>query len=305
VGLQIRSWSPVAIEPLRNAVAAAAAPGEMALNRPHVAPTGVPRHRQNLPGVVFFVTSIAIMSFVYSVAPRAQRKAPTPVYGYDVINVYPHDREAFTQGLLYRDGVLFESTGLKGRSTLRKVELQTGKVLQQARVDSRYFAEGLTEWGNRLVQLTWDTNVGFVYDVASLTQTRTFSYTGEGWGLTHDGRRLIMSDGTPTLRFLDPETFRVTGTVTVKDGDVPIEDLNELEHIDGEIYANVWTTDRIAIISPATGAVTGWINLAGLMPRQATVGDAVLNGIAYDARGRRLFVTGKLWPRLFEIRVRK
>jgi glutamine cyclotransferase len=242
---------------------------------------------------------------VSSVAPQAQRQGSSPIYGYEVVTVYPHDREAFTQGLLYRDGVLFESTGLKARSTLRKVQLETGKVLQQIRIDSRYFAEGLTIWGNRLVQLTWDTNVAFVYDVVSFKQTRTFAYTGEGWGLTHDGQRLIMSDGTPTLRFLDPETFRVTSTVTVKDGTVPVEDLNELEYVDGEIYANVWTTDRIAIISPATGAVSGWINLAGLMPREATAGDAVLNGIAYDAERRRLFVTGKLWPRLFEIRVRR
>ena len=254
---------------------------------------------------MFFVASLAIISLVFSATPRAQRTAAAPVYGYEVVNVYPHDREAFTQGLLYRDGVLFESTGLKGRSTLRKVELATGKVLQQKRLDNRYFAEGLALWGSRLVQLTWDTNVGFVYDLETFAQTRTFSYAGEGWGLTQDGKRLILSDGTPTLRFLDPETFRVTGTVIVRDGSVPVEDLNELEYIDGEIYANVWTTDRIAIISPATGVVSRWINLEGLMPRAATTGDAVLNGIAYDAGRRRLFVTGKLWPRLFEIRVRK
>jgi glutamine cyclotransferase len=227
------------------------------------------------------------------------------VFGYDVVNVYPHDREAFTQGLVYRDGVLYESTGLKGRSTLRKVRLETGEVLQRQVVDSRYFAEGLTDWGNRLIQLTWDTNVAFVYDLVSFKPLRTFSYAGEGWGLAHDGRRLIMSDGTPTLRFLDPEAFQVTGRVEVRDGSVPVEDLNELEFVNGEIYANVWTTDRIAIIAPATGRVTGWINLAGLMPRAMTAGDAVLNGIAYDAQRNRLFVTGKLWPRLFEIKVRR
>lgn len=235
----------------------------------------------------------------------AQRKPAAPVYGYEVVNVYPHDRDAFTQGLLYRDGVLFESTGLKGRSTLRKVQLETGKVLQQAKVDDRYFAEGLTDWGSRLIQLTWDTNVAFVYDLASFKPLRTFSYVGEGWGLTHDDRRLIMSDGSSTLRFLDPETFQVIGTVQVKDGDVGVRDLNELELVEGEVYANVWTTDRIAIIAPATGQVTGWINLAGLMPAGATGGDAVLNGIAYDAVRKRLFVTGKLWPRLFEIKVRR
>ena len=255
---------------------------------------------------VLFVSLAANIVFVFSVAstPSAQRKT-APVYGYEVVNVYPHDREAFTQGLLYRDGVLFESTGLKGRSTLRKVRLETGQVLQQTKVDSRYFAEGLCDWGPRLVQLTWDTNVAFVYDLVSFKQTRTFTYTGEGWGLARDARHLIMSDGSPTLRFLDPDTFQVARSISVRDGDLPVEDLNELEYVEGEIYANVWTTDRIAIINPATGAVTGWINLAGIMPRAATAGDAVLNGIAYDASGKRLFVTGKLWPRLFEIRVRR
>jgi glutamine cyclotransferase len=242
---------------------------------------------------------------VSSVAPDAQRKPQTPVYGYEVVNVFPHDREAFTQGLLYRDGALFESTGLNGRSTLRKVRLETGQVLQQTKVDNRYFAEGLTDWGSRLVQLTWNTNVGFVYDLATFKALRSFSYMGEGWGLAHDQRRLIMSDGSPTLRFLDPDTFQVTGRVVVKDGDMPIEDLNELEFVEGEIYANVWTTDRIAMIAPATGQVAGWIDLAGLMPRGSTTGDAVLNGIAYDAARKRLFVTGKLWPRLFEITVRR
>lgn len=238
-------------------------------------------------------------------AATAQPRPSPPVFGYDVVNVYPHDRDAFTQGLLYRDGFLYESTGLNGRSTLRKVQLETGEVVQQIEVARRYFAEGLTSWGDRLIQLTWDTNVGFVYDMRSFKQLRTFKYTGEGWGLTHDDRRLIMSDGSPTLRFLDPETFQVTGRLDVKQGDVPVRDLNELEFVEGEIYANVWTTDRIAIISPTTGQVTGWINLAGLMPRGSTGGDAVLNGIAYDAAGRRLFVTGKLWPRLFEIKVRR
>jgi glutamine cyclotransferase len=234
-----------------------------------------------------------------------QRRPGAPVFGYDVVNSYPHDKDAFTQGLLFRDGALYESTGLKGRSSLRKVRLETGQVLQQARVDARYFAEGLTDWGSRLIQLTWETNVGFVYDLASFKQLQTFSYTGEGWGLAHDDRRLIMSDGTPTLRFLDPQTLRVIGQLPVKDGDLPVEDLNELEFVEGEIYANVWTTDRIAMIAPATGQVTGWINLAGLMPRGSTSGDAVLNGIAYDAARKRLFVTGKLWPRLFEITVRR
>lgn len=236
---------------------------------------------------------------------RGQAQTSAPVHGYEVVNVFPHDREAFTQGLVYRDGVLYESTGLKGRSSLRKVQLETGRVLQQVRVDSRYFAEGLTDWNGQLLQLTWDTNIGFVYDLASFRQVRTFSYSGEGWGLAHDGTRLIMSDGTPTLRFLDPSTFRVLGTLQVKDGTLPVDDLNELEVVEGELWANVWTTDRIAVISLSTGAVTRWINLAGLMPAAQTTGDAVLNGIAYDGAGKRLFVTGKLWPRLFEVRERR
>jgi glutamine cyclotransferase len=247
----------------------------------------------------------AVAVAVWALTAQAQRSQSAPVYGYEVVNVYPHDRNAFTQGLLYRDGVLYESTGLNGRSSLRKVELETGKVLQQISVENRYFAEGLTDWGSRLVQLTWNTNVGFVYDLASFKRLQTFSYEGEGWGLARDARRIVMSDGTSTLRFLDPQTFTVTGRITVTDGNVPVRDLNELEMIDGQVYANVWTTDRIAMISPETGRVAGWINLAGLMARGSVSGDAVLNGIAYDAQRKRLFVTGKLWPSLFEIRIRR
>ena len=246
---------------------------------------------------------LAVCCGLVSVA--SQGKAGAPVYGYEVVNVYPHDREAFTQGLLFRDGVLYESTGQYGRSSLRKVQLETGKVLQQINVEARYFAEGLTDWGSRLVQLTWETNVGFVYDLASFKRLQTFSYTGQGWGLARDARQLIMSDGTATLRFLDPQTFAVTRRVQVSDGGVPVRELNELEFIDGQIYANVWQTDRIAIIAPDTGRVTGWINLAGLLPASAAASVDVLNGIAWDAERRRLFVTGKLWPSLFEIRIRR
>ena len=236
---------------------------------------------------------------------HAQRAAAAPVFGYEVVNVYPHDRNAFTQGLLYRDGLLYESTGLNGQSSLRKVELETGKVLQQISVDRRYFAEGLTDWGSRLVQLTWNTNIGFVYDLATFKQLQTFSYQSQGWGLAHDDRRLVMSDGSATLRYLDPQKLTVTGQVQVTDGEVPVRDLNELEFIDGQVYANVWLTDRIAMIAPDSGRVVGWINLAGLLARGAVSDDAVLNGIAYDAQRKRLFVTGKLWPSLFEIRIRR
>ena len=249
--------------------------------------------------------ALAAAAIVIGTIVSGQGRAAAPVYGYEVVNVYPHDRNAFTQGLLFRDGVLYESTGLKGRSSLRKVQLETGKVLQQINVEPRYFAEGLTDWGSRLVQLTWDTNVGFIYDITSFKRLQTFNYTGEGWGLARDDKQLIMSDGTATLRYLDPKTLAVTRQTQVTDGGVPVRDLNELEFVDGQIYANVWLTDRIAMIAPDSGRVAGWIHLAGLMPPRTVSDDAVLNGIAYDAQRRRLFVTGKLWPSLFEVRLRK
>lgn len=229
---------------------------------------------------------------------------PAVFYGYTVVNSYPHDPSAFTQGLIFRDGFLFESTGRNGQSSVRKVRLETGEVLLKRDVDQRYFAEGLTDWNDRLVQLTWESNIGFVYDLATFADRGTFPYTGEGWGLTHDRDRLIMSDGTTRLRFLDPATFREQGRVEVKDGDRAIDDLNELEFIKGEVYANVWLTDRIAIVEPSSGRVTAWIDLTGLHEPVRT-GEDVLNGIAYDAAADRLFVTGKLWPRLFEIRIRR
>jgi glutaminyl-peptide cyclotransferase len=226
------------------------------------------------------------------------------LYTYRVVNTYPHDPKAYTQGLIYRDGFLYESTGLSGQSSLRKVRLDTGEVLQQTRVADTYFAEGLTDWNGRLLQLTWQTNVGFVYDLTTFTLQTTFRYSGEGWGLTQDGTRLILSDGTDTLRFLSPETFQEQRRVIVRDGSVAIRELNELEFVRGEVFANVWHTDRIARIAPATGRVTGWIDLKGLRPVTDKLDpEAVLNGIAYDAKGDRLFVTGKLWPRLFEIKV--
>ena len=260
------------------------------------------RLRASRYGGARILTVVAAVLFGL-VSVGSQGRASAPVYGYEVVNVYPHDRDAFTQGLLFRDDVLYESTGQYGKSSLRKVQLETGKVLQQITVEPRYFAEGLTDWGPRLVQLTYQSNVGFVYDLASFKRLQTFNYTGEGWGLARDDKHVIMSDGTPTLRFLDPQTFRVVRQVPVSDGGIPVEDLNELEFIDGQVYANVWQTDRIAMIAPDTGRVTGWINLAGLLRANASVD--VLNGIAWDAQRRRLFVTGKLWPSLFEIRVRR
>jgi glutaminyl-peptide cyclotransferase len=229
---------------------------------------------------------------------------PGKAQTYRVMNVYPHDPDAYTQGLVFRDGFLYESTGLNGRSTVRKVELKTGRVIQQRRLDVLHFGEGLTEWNGQLVQLTWQSQIAFVYDLVSFASQTTFAYTGEGWGLTHDGREFIMSDGTDTLRYLDSKTFRETKRVAVRDGGVPVRNLNELEWVRNEILANVWQSDRIARISPTSGRVTGWIDLAGLLsPVYRRDDDAVLNGIAYDSARDRLFVTGKLWPRVFEIQV--
>lgn len=234
-------------------------------------------------------------------APAAQ--GGPPLYGYRIVNVFPHDRQAFTQGLVFHDGFLFESTGRKGLSTLRKVRLETGEVLQEQPIDDRYFAEGLAAWNGRLLQLTWKSRVGFVYDLSSLKLQNSFHYSGEGWGLTHDGTRLIMSDGSATLRVLDPQSFREQGRIPVRDGQAPVPRINELEYVRGEIYANIWRSNRIARISPESGRVIGWIDLTGLLSPSDQVDDpeAVLNGIAFDAENDRLFVTGKLWPRLFEI----
>jgi glutamine cyclotransferase len=227
------------------------------------------------------------------------------IYGYDVVRTYPHDRTAYTQGLIYLDGFLYEGTGLNGYSTVRKVKLDTGEVVQKISLPFQHFGEGLTAWRDSLIQLTWKSGIGFVYDRTSFQQRRTFPYTGEGWGLTHDGKRLIMSDGTAALRFLDPQTFQETGRIMVRDGNALVTYLNELEYVRGEIYANVYGTDRIVRVSPSDGRVLGWIDLRGLLSegdRRITVD--VLNGIAWDDRQGRLFVTGKLWPKLFEIKLR-
>lgn len=223
---------------------------------------------------------------------------------YRVIHSYPHDAQAFTQGLIYLDGHLYESTGLEGKSSLREEDLETGRILQFHDVSSKYFAEGLTDWGNTLIQLTWQSHVAFVYDRSTFRFIRSFTYDGEGWGLTHDAKSLILSDGSATLKFFDPATFRQTRSIEVKDHGKPVTQLNELEYIHGEIYANIWHADRIARISPATGAVLGWIDLSNLLPAgEHSTAEAVLNGIAYDAAHDRLFVTGKLWPKIFEIQV--
>ena len=258
------------------------------------------------PRIATAVLTTALLSAGAAASPQQKpREAPPAFYGYTVVRSYPHDRDGFTQGLEYVNGVLYESTGRNGSSGIRRVKLETGEVLQAQPLDARYFGEGITVWKNRIIQLTWQSEVGFVYDRETFQQQRTFQYTGEGWGLTHDATRLIMSDGSPTgtLKFFDPETLRQSGTLTVRDGGRPVAHLNELEYVKGQIYANVWQTDRIAIIAPRTGRVTGWIDLHGLLDPREAGGVDVLNGIAYDAAGDRLFVTGKLWPRLFEIRI--
>jgi glutamine cyclotransferase len=235
----------------------------------------------------------------------AQISAPTDTY--QVVRTYPHDPNAFTQGLIYVDGHLYESTGLNGRSSLRLLDLATGNVLQKHDLAHEFFGEGLTDWGSTLIQLTWTSHKAFVYDRFSFSLQRTISFDGEGWGLTHDETVLILSDGTSTLRLLDPKSLGVTRRLRVTDqSGRAVENLNELEYVRGEIYANVWQTNQIIRISPRTGKVLGRIDLTGIIDKRELHGEgAVLNGIAYDAAGDRLFVTGKLWPKLFEIKVLK
>ena len=237
----------------------------------------------------------------------AENSAPKiPVYSYRIINTYPHDPEAFTQGLVFVDGMLYESTGLYGRSSLRMVELETGRVLKSHSLPSRYFAEGITVFKDRIVQLTWRSRIGLVYDKGRFQLLKTFRYHTEGWGITHDNARLFMSDGTETIHILVPKTYKETGRLSVRDRNGPVKGLNELEFIEGEIFANVWPTERIARIDPATGIVVGWIDLKGLLTVEDRMRRAdVLNGIAYDGRGKRLFVTGKRWSRLFEIQLKE
>jgi glutaminyl-peptide cyclotransferase len=247
-------------------------------------------------------------------------QAGVPEYTYDVVHTYPHDPRAFTEGLFYLDGFLYESTGIPKQSSIRKVRLETGEVLQQYDLPEPYFGEGIVNWKDRLIQLTYTTHVGFVYDLAGLRVQRQFQYSGEGWALTTDGKRIFMSDGTAQIRIWEPETLRETGRITVTErmdlgqpdlgqpdlgSGRPVQYVNELEWVKGEIYANIYMTNRIARINPANGNVIGWIDLTGLLPAADRAGTDWLNGIAYDARGDRLFVTGKLWPKLFEIRLLK
>jgi glutamine cyclotransferase len=251
-----------------------------------------------------FVMGVAVVAVLgFGRASLDTQRPAAPTFTYRLVHSYPHDRAAYTQGLVFHNGALYEGTGLNGQSSIRKVRLETGEVLQIRALDQRYFGEGIAIVGNDLIQLTWQTELGFVYDLATFDSRRTFTYPGEGWGLTYDGKRLIMSDGSPTLRYIDPATLKETGRLTVRDRGMPVEDLNELEVVKGEIFANVYQTERIVRISPKTGQVTGWIDMRGLLSPREAAGVEVLNGIAYDAARDRLFVTGKLWPRLFEIQI--
>ncbi len=251
---------------------------------------------------------LALWPFVWGGhGEAAERPMPgkTPWYGYRVIRTYPHDRQAFTQGLLYADGCLYEGTGLHGQSSLRKVDLASGRVLKEIRLAVTHFGEGITSFGDRIVQITWQSRIGFVYDRKSFRLLKQFTYPHEGWGITQDGKRLIMSDGTAVLHLLDPTDFHETGTLSVFDEQGPVAGLNELEYVQGAIYANLWPTDQIVVIDPGTGRVTARIDLRGLLRPGEAPGADVLNGIAYDAGGDRLFVTGKMWPKVFELKIVK
>lgn len=243
-------------------------------------------------------------------APEAQARPASTVpaapqveqYGYRIIRSHPHDPAAFTQGLTVADGQLYEGTGLYGQSSLRRVDLATGGVLQSLALDSQYFGEGIAVVGDRIYQLTYQTGVGFVYDRKTFTKLREFTYKGEGWGLTYDGQRLIMSDSTDTLRFWDPETLQEVGRLRVRDGDVAIRSVNEMEYVDGAIYANIWQEERIARIDPTTGVVTAWIDMSNLLTAtERSRGVDVLNGIAHDPKTGHFLITGKLWPWVFEV----
>jgi glutaminyl-peptide cyclotransferase len=259
---------------------------------------------------IFILAVLAVLCALAGAAAPAAQPSPAgtrvPIYDVDVVHAYPHDVSAYTEGLFYLNGYLYESTGLEQHSTIRKVRIDTGAVVQRIDVPAPYFGEGIVNWGSHLISLTWTSHVGFVYDLSTLKVQRRFHYEGEGWALTQDGKQLIMSDGTPELRFLNPDTLLETNRIQVTLDGKPVRNVNELEWVKGEIYANLWQTNWIARIDPKDGHIVGLVDLAGLLrPEDGVSGsDSVLNGIAYDARHDRLFVTGKNWPKLFEIRLR-
>jgi glutaminyl-peptide cyclotransferase len=258
------------------------------------------------PVLVTTRTLVLLAALAACACGPATQAGGIPEYTYQIVHTYPHDPLAFTQGLLYMDGVLYEGTGWNELSSIRKVKLETGEVLQKRDLPGQYFGEGIIVWKDRLLELTWQAHKGFIYDLTTFAPKGEFDYPGEGWGLTTDGKSIIMSDGTAELRFWDPETLQETHRITVTADGQSVPELNELEWVKGEIYANVWQTDRIARINPKTGKVVGWIECQGLLtPADRTPQTDVLNGIAYDAKTDRLFVTGKRWPKLFEIKLVK
>jgi len=252
--------------------------------------------------LVALIIVVAIPSIYLALNAQPHTTYPA-LYTYRIVNVFPHNTSSFTQGLAFENGCLFEGTGLYGSSTLRKVELKTGQTLQLYALPEEYFGEGITIFGDTIVQLTWQSHKGFVYDKQSFDLISEFSYPSEGWGITNDGEKLIMSDGSATLTFLDPVTFETTRQIQVREADVPVGRLNELEFVKGDVYANVWQENRIAIIDIQTGQVKAWINLTGLYNAETYDANDVLNGIAYDANEDRLFLTGKRWSELFEIEI--
>lgn len=236
-------------------------------------------------------------------APRAPEKSRAE-YTYTVVHVFPHDTSAFTQGLAYRDGFLYEGTGRNGQSSLRKVRLETGEIVREVDLAPEFFGEGITLVGDQVFQLTWKAQTGFVYDLKTFRLLRRFSYSGEGWGLASNGHEIYLSDGSSNIRVLDADSFLEKRRLKVRDGSTPVDQLNELEIVEGEIFANIWHSSRIARISPQTGEIVGWIDLSGLPSTVYRLdAEAVLNGIAYDPTRKRLFVTGKLWPSVFEIKL--
>jgi glutamine cyclotransferase len=253
--------------------------------------------------IVVVAVTLAIASATLVLLNQKTMDTKPVSYTYEIINEYPHDPNAFTQGLIIDEGVLYESTGLYGASTLRHVDLETGAVLQTHELSTSFFGEGITVFGDRIIQLTWLSQKGFVYDKQSFNLIEEFNYSTQGWGITTAGTQLIMSDGTENLYFLDPETFEVIGQVAVRNGTAPLKMLNELEYINGEVYANIWQTNKIAIINIDTGQVTGCIDLTGIYTPETSNPESVLNGIAYDTESGRIFVTGKRWSQLFQIKL--
>lgn len=265
------------------------------------ATTAVPYPVATQPVATAYPAPPAVEAQVEAAYPAAENS--TQIYSYRILNAYPHDPNAFTQGLIYTtDGVLYEGTGLRGRSSLRRVDLLTGEVQQLHALDDAHFGEGITLFENKIYQLTWQSRLGFIYDKDSFELIQQFEYPTEGWGITHDGSQLIMSDGSAIIRFWDPDTLAETRQIEIRDVDgTAVTLINELEYIEGEIFANIWQSDVVARIDPATGQVIGWLDLSGLLTPEEQQQADVLNGIAYDSANKRLFVTGKLWPKLFEI----